>query len=133
MFLKAQLSAFIGGKTDYTVMIILTEIFHLHYTISICIGGTIGAIVNFSINRNWTFDSNNAKEGKINTQIIKFITMVSGSIFLKSTGTYLVTNSMKIDYKISRIMVDLVVSFGFNYILQKYWIFKKSDKFSKTT
>lgn len=132
MFLKAQLSAFIGGITDYAVMISLTEFFHIHYTISICIGGTVGAIVNFSINRNWTFDSNNAKEGKINTQIIKFITMVSGSIFLKSAGTYLVTTGMKIDYKISRIIVDIIVSLGFNYTLQKYWIFKKPNKLPKT-
>lgn len=132
MFLKAQLSALIGGITDYAVMIALTEIFHVHYTVSICIGGAVGAIVNFSINRNWTFDSNNAKEGKINTQIIKFITMVSGSIFLKSAGTYLVTTGIKIDYKISRILVDLIVSLGFNYTLQKYWVFKKPNKFSKT-
>lgn len=35
MFAKAQASAFIGGVVDYGVMIFVTEVFHIHYTIGI--------------------------------------------------------------------------------------------------
>ena len=38
VFAKAQFSAFVGGITDYLIMIFLTEIFHLHYTLSIAEG-----------------------------------------------------------------------------------------------
>ena len=51
VFAKAQVSAFIGGITDYAIMVFVTEVFHVHYTISIVIGGIIGAVVNFSLNR----------------------------------------------------------------------------------
>lgn len=124
-FLKAQISAFLGGIVDYIVMIVLSDYFNIHYTISILISGMVGAVVNFSINRKWTF---NAEDGKLKHQIPKFIIMVLGSIFLKSAGTYLFTTWLKINYKISRIITDLIVSLGFNYTLQNYWVFKKEQK-----
>lgn len=121
-FIKAQVSAFVGGLVDYLAMIICTDLFGVHYTLSILISGSIGAIINFSINRKWTF---RAEKGNLKYQLPKFIIMVIGSIFLKSAGTYLVTNWLNINYKISRVITDLIVSLGFNYTLQNYWVFKK--------
>ena len=126
VFLKAQVSAFIGGVTDYAIMIFFTEVFHVHYTISIIIGGIIGAFVNFKLNNKWTFYSNDTHyKNSLYKQLFRFVLVVINSIFLKSSGTYLITTYFKIDYKISRLLVDLVVSVGFNYTLQRYWVFKK--------
>jgi putative flippase GtrA len=127
IFAKAQLSAFTGGIVDYLVMILCTELLHIHYTISIAIGGIIGAVVNFSVNRYWTFDSNKASQSPVGAQLIKFIFVVAGSIALKSSGTYLFNNWLHIDYKIGRIIVDIIVSLSFNYVLQKYWVFRKKS------
>jgi len=125
IFAKAQVSAFIGGITDYAIMVFITEVFHVHYTISIAIGGVIGAIVNFSLNRKWTFRSKDLPyKNSINLQLIKFILVVINSIVLKSSGTYFITTFLNLDYKISRIFVDLFVSIALNYTLQKYWVFK---------
>ena len=124
VFSKAQLSAFVGGITDYLFMIFFTEVFHLHYTISIVIGGVIGAIVNFSLNKNWTFSSNfNTYKNSTPQQVLRFIIVVLNSIFLKSAGTYLITTYLSLDYKISRIIIDLFVSISFNYTLQRLPIY----------
>jgi len=125
VFAKAQLSAFLGGLIDYGVMIFCTEVLGIYYPISIAIGGVIGAIFNFSVNRYWTFNNDKASKAPVGAQLVKFIFVVAGSIFLKSTGTYLFTNWLKINYKFSRIIVDIIVSLGFNYLLQTYWVFKK--------
>lgn len=124
VFIKAQASAFIGGMVDYSIMIICTEIIHIHYTISILISGFIGAIVNFSINRRWTY---RADQVEVKGQLLKFVVVVIGSVFLKSAGTYLFTNWLRIDYKISRVMTDILVSLGFNYTLQTFWVFRKGE------
>lgn len=126
VFIKAQTSAFLGGAVDYLMMIFFTEVFNLHYTISILIGGVIGAIVNFSINKKWTFYSKRGfyKNSSLK-QLLKFVFVVLNSILLKSSGTYFITTFLGLDYKISRIVTDLFVSIAFNYPLQKYWIFKK--------
>lgn len=130
IFIKAQASAFIGGIVDYGIMILCTELLGIHYTISIIISGLIGAIVNFSINRKWTYQ---AEHGAINLQLVKFTLVVLGSVLLKSGGTYLITNLLKLDYKISRIITDLIVSLGFNYTLQTYWVFNKKEKIEEIT
>ncbi len=128
IFTKAQISAFLGGITDYSIMVFVTEVFHVPYTISIAIGGIIGAIVNFSLNKQWTFRSKNSSyKNSFYKQILKFVLVVFNSIVLKSSGTYLITTFLNIDYKISRIIVDLFVSILFNFRLQKNWVFKKNN------
>jgi len=127
VFLKAQVSAFVGGITDYSIMIFFTEVFHVHYTISIVIGGIIGAVVNFSLNNKWTFHSNDIPyKNSMRAQLLRFILVALNSIFLKSMGTYAITTYLIIDYKISRLITDLIVSIGINYTLQRYWVFKKA-------
>ena len=118
---KAQISAFIGGMFDYGVMVACTELLHIYYARSIIISGLLGALVNFSINRYWTYG---ARQIAVYNQLVKFYIVVLGSILLKSYGTYYVTESFMIDYKITRLLVDLVVSVGFNFVLQKYWVFR---------
>lgn len=128
VFAKAQVSAFVGGVTDYAIMIFFTEVFHVHYTVSIAIGGVIGAVVNFSLNNKWTFHSKNAPyKNSTRKQFLRFVLVVVNSIILKSTGTYAITTFLGIDYKISRLITDLFVSIGFNYTLQRFWVFKKAQ------
>jgi len=121
VFARSQISAFAGGVVDYSIMLILTEFFGVHYVISIVIGGVCGAVVNYTANRYWAFEG--SKEPK-KTQIPKFIAVALGTIFLKSAGTYVFTEYLGVDYKISRLIVDAFVAFGFNFTLQKYWVFK---------
>ncbi len=121
-FLKAQASAFIGGMVDYAIMICAVEMFSSPVSTAIVISGSLGAVVNFSINRYWTFKDDNTAVGD---QLWKFIIVVVGSILLKSQGTPFLTKITDIDYRITRLMVELVVSLGFNFTLQKFWVFRK--------
>lgn len=126
IFAKAQASAFIGGIIDYLIMIFLTEVFYLHYTISIIIGGIFGSVINFSLNKRWSFISKEvAYKYTTNKQIFRFVIVVLNSILMKDLGTYIITDYFYLDYKISRLIVDLTVSILFNYTLQKNWVFKK--------
>lgn len=126
VFGKAQFSAFLGGIVDYILMIFITEFFGIHYTISIAFSGIAGAIVNFSLNRNWAFRSKiHLYHNPLNKQLAKFLLVLLNSIVLKSFGTYLITTLMQFDYKFSRIITDLLVSLIFNYTLQRHWVFRK--------
>jgi Predicted membrane protein len=120
-FFKAQLSAFLGGITDYLVMIACTESIGIHYTRSIAIGGIVGAAVNFSINRHWSFD---AARQPVGWQLVRFIITVAGSILLKASLTFAVTEHLQVDYRLSRLCIELLVSIGFNFTLQKFWVFR---------
>ncbi len=121
-FAKAQLSSFLGGMIDYLTMLFFTEVVGLFYTYSIVIGGVVGAVFNYFMNRKWTFDARAAKKCK---QLPRFVLIVCGSIFLKTFGTYCLTNYGTVDYKISRLIIDAFVAIGFNFPMQKYWVFGK--------
>lgn len=125
-FVKAQFSAFTGGIVDILTMIFCTEILGVHYTVSIAFGGMVGAVVNFSINRTWAFKSDGQKHRSVEAQLLRFGVVVGGSILLKSAGTFGLTESAGMDYRLSRILVDIIVSLGFNYTLQKHWVFVAS-------
>ncbi|HNS17827.1 MAG TPA: GtrA family protein [Bacteroidales bacterium] len=125
VFTKAQLSAFLGGMVDYLIMILFTEVFHFHYTVSIVIGGVVGAVVNFTINKKWTFHSRTVPYKHSGwQQLLRFTLVVLNSILLKASGTYLITTFLKTYYIISRMLFDLSVSLLFNYMLQRHWVFK---------
>ena len=121
LFARAQLSAFVGGIVDFVTMIILTELFGMFYVVSIVIGGLVGAVANFSINKFWAFGE---QKSKATSQILKFSLVVVGSILLKSGGTYLLAEGLLIKYWIARVVVDAFVCFGFNYVLHRVWVFK---------
>jgi len=123
VFLKAQVSAFSGGVTDYGLMILLTEKLHIHFTISILISGTFGGAVNFCINRYWAFKTNDGYTIPANKQLFRFFSVVMGSISLKSGGTYLLHRFFNLDYRLGRLLIDSMVSYGFNYPLMKFWVF----------
>lgn len=126
MFTKAQVSSGIGGIVDYIIMILCTELLNIHYTISIAIGGIIGAIINFSLNKTWAFQSKTSSyKYSSRRQFSRFAIVVINSIALKAAGTYYFTTFYRIDYEISRVITDLIVSIVFNYTLQRHWVFRK--------
>lgn len=121
-FLKAQLSAFIGGLTDLCIYWIAYKIFLLSAPLSNVISGGLGAIVNFSINRSWSFSSS---EKPIGSQLWKFVVVVIGSIFLKTIGIYFLVEIYAFHFLLSKLIIEIIVSLGFNFMLQKFWVFKK--------
>jgi putative flippase GtrA len=126
IFTKAQISSLAGGIVDYLTMILFTEVFHLHYTVSIAIGGVVGAIVNFSINHKWAFRSSKLSyKFPAWKQFSRFVLVVANSIILKATGTHMITTYLGINYKFSRIFTDMLVSIVFNYTLQRHWVFRR--------
>lgn len=126
IFAKAQVSSFIGGIVDYLLMIFFTEFLQVPYPVSIVIGGIAGAIVNFTLNKGWTFRSKKLPyKLSDRVQILRFALVVINSVLLKVSGTYFFTSYLKIDYKISRVMTDLLVSIIFNYMLQRHWVFRR--------
>ncbi len=121
-FGKAQLSAFLGGLSDFAIYTFCLQVLGYSAHGSNVISGGLGAIVNFSINRYWAFDS---KTTAIGNQLWKFVLVVLGSITLKSTGIYLLVDYLFLNPFYSKLIVEVLVSLGFNFTMQKYWVFKK--------
>jgi putative flippase GtrA len=123
-FLKAQMSSLIASATDYLVTVLLVKLTGATpglVALASVEGAVCGGIVNFIINRRWVF-SDGSKSRRV--QVIRYILVWTGSMLLNATGMYLVTYFSTIDIAISKILVSLLVGFGYNYFLQKRFVFK---------
>lgn len=121
-FFKAQLSAFVGGLVDFGIYSFCFKILQFSAPFSNAISGSLGAVVNFTINRYWSFNNSSTP---VANQLWKFILVVIGSISLKSLGIYVFVDKWQWNFLLAKAVVEIVVSLGFNFTLQKYWVFKK--------
>ncbi len=122
VFLRAQLSAFIGGLSDFGIYTFCYTVLKFTAPFSNVISGSLGAIVNFTINRYWSFGNT---QKSIGSQLWKFIIVVAGSIALKSFGIHLLVDIWHLHFLLSKLIVEIIVSLGFNYTLQRFWVFKQ--------
>jgi len=60
--------------------------------------------------------------------IVFLLPKIPKFISLKSFGTLILQKVFQIDYRIGRLITDSFVSYGFNYPLIKYWVFKTKQK-----
>ena len=126
-FTLAQFSAGAGSIVDYGLLLLGKEVFGWPLFWAITCGGVVGAVVNFSLNRYFTFrDKERSYHSNLKGQLVKFTLTVLGSILLKYLGTYSLERFVGIDYKIGKLISDLFVSVLFNYTLQRFWVFRQA-------
>lgn len=121
-FSRSQIASAIATAVDYLVLFGLTELVHVWYVASVAIGAAVAAVVNFLINRYWSFES--ASLGKMYQQAWRYSCVSTASLLLNSGGVYAVTEFFGIHYAFSVIVVSAIVGWFFNYPLHRYYVFR---------
>lgn len=124
-FLKAQASSLISTTVDFLVTFVLKILLGSWFFYASVTGNICGGIVNFFLGRNWVFSS---KEKGMGGQVLKYLVVWLGNLILNAAGVYLFTEILKFENWISKIMVSLIVGIGYNYVLQKFFVFKKTSQ-----
>ncbi|KIO74782.1 hypothetical protein TH53_24510 [Pedobacter lusitanus] len=119
-FVKAQVASLSASIIDFLTTLVCTQVFQIWYVIGSVIGTTAGGMVNFMMGRNWVFG---AKERNINHQIFKYIIVWVGNLLLTTAGVYLVTHYLHVNYILSKIIVSCTVGIGYNFLMQKKFVF----------
>ena len=120
-FVKAQASSFISSAVDFLTTIVLKELFSVWYVTASFIGTIMGGATNFVLGRVWVFKKK--KEKTIPLQAFKYLLVWCGNLALNTLGVFLVTHYIKLDYKISKVVVSFTVGITYNYFLQKKFVF----------
>lgn len=122
-FFRSQLAAIAGTALDYFSVIFLTELVGVWYIYSNVIGASAGAAFNFLLGRYWAF---NSRKDLIHTQAFRYVLVATGSLVLNTIGLYLLTEFSSLHYIVSKIIVGVLVAMTYNYLLQKFFVFKKT-------
>lgn len=114
----------IASLFDYLIYISLVRFFHFDIVVASATGTVCGGVLNFIIGRNLVFVST---EEKVSPQIMRYALVWAGNLLLNTGGVFVFTKLLDIHYAISKLIVSLTVAFGYNYPLQKNFVFKKNE------
>lgn len=109
----------LGAFINWTITVLLTELFGMWYMASYAIGQVVNIIFNFVYHRHITFK----KTDNMKKRLLSFIVVSILLTILNMALVYLATESLKIFYLIPIIVVTILISI-FNYILNKEVVFK---------
>ena len=132
MFLRAQLSAQFATLADFILTYVCFQWLGIYYVIATSIGAITGGIVNCVINYKWAFAT---KDCQFKWVFFKYILVWVGSFLLNVGGVYLLVELLKhhtylwerasgFYLIIAKIIVSVLVSVGWNYVLHRYFVFQ---------
>lgn len=135
MFLRAQLSAQFATLADFILTYVCFQWLGIYYVIATSIGAITGGIVNCVINYKWAFAT---KDCQFKWVFFKYILVWVGSFLLNVGGVYLLVELLKhhtylwerasgFYLIIAKIIVAVIVSVGWNYVLHRYFVFQDAN------
>ena len=139
MFLRAQLSAQFATLADFILTYVCFEWLGIYYVLATSIGAITGGIINCVINYKWAFAT---KDCQFKWVFFKYILVWIGSFVLNVGGvfllvellqhhTYLWENASGFYLIIAKIIVSVIVSVGWNYVLHRYFVFQDAKILSR--
>jgi putative flippase GtrA len=124
-FIKAQASSLISTAVDFLVTFVLKQLLGTWFFSASVIGNICGGITNFLLGRIWVFSS---RERDAGVQALRYLIVWLGNLALNAGGVYLFTEVIQIEEWVSKIMVSIIVSIGYNYVFQKFFVFRKQEQ-----
>ena len=132
VFLRAQLSAQIATLADFILTYVCFQWLGIYYVMATSIGAITGGIVNCVINYKWAFAT---KDCQFKWVFFKYILVWIGSFLLNVGGVYLLVELLKhhtylwerasgFYLIIAKVIVAVIVSVGWNYVLHRYFVFQ---------
>ena len=119
-FLRHQVGSVITTVVDFSVMILFVSVVGLKPAFGTACGAFAGAITNFTLGRTWIFQAQPDHPGR---QALRYALVSGTSLLLNSLGEYLVATVLGVQYVAARAAVAILVSVGWNFPMQKYFVF----------
>ncbi|WP_181304217.1 GtrA family protein [Rufibacter sp. XAAS-G3-1] len=121
-FLKAQTASVGATIVDFLVTILAVEFFGSWYVMGTMLGTASGGVTHFALSREWVF---HAEDSSVSMQAIRYFIIWNGSLVLNAIGIYVITHYAGISYLISKVITSVVIGVGYNYLMQKKFVFRK--------
>lgn len=119
---KNVVAAVSATATDFAVFTGLVSLFMLSPVPATAVGCLVGAMVNFTMNRQWTFRSNGPRTQQISRY--GFVSLTSALLNMGGVAVLLLLPS--VDYKICWLVVRAAVFVTWNFPLHRDYVFRSS-------
>jgi putative flippase GtrA len=124
-FVRHQLASIVATVADFGTMVLLVEYFHRSPTLATLCGATFGAVVNFMMNRHFTFAR---ADEAVGGQALRYAGVSGASAGLNAIGEYLGTSLLRAPYLAVRLVVAIAVSVAWNFPMHRSYVFRSAPK-----
>lgn len=118
--IKYASTASIGGVIDYGLLVLLTEVFGLHYLISSMISLICAMIVQYLLNIRFVFET--SEEHKVRKLIVYIIMGLIG-LGMNQLIIYLVVSKLKVHYILGKVAASAIIGI-YNFFSRKLYLEK---------
>lgn len=118
-FMKFGIVGVIAFVIDYGVMIFLTEVFGVPYLISTTISFVVSVIFNYFASMRFVFKRKDDMSRR--REFITFIVLSVCGLGINDLLMWLMVDSLYIDYRLSKIVVTVVVAV-WNFVTRKIFL-----------
>lgn len=121
IFGKSQVAAGVATISDFLILAALVEVFGIYYVAAVALASTCGGVINFILNRKWTFQSSS----KMGGEALRYFFVCGGSLFLNTSLVWLFTELFVFNYMVSKCIVVVAIGLFWNYPMHRYWVFSQ--------
>ncbi len=122
---RHQLASIVSTAVDFGVMVLVVEVLKRSPVFGTLVGATCGAVTNFQLGRHWTFEARH--EGAA-PQALRYAGVSGASAAWNALGEYVAHNLLGVPYLLARAIVAVAVSFGWNFPMQRYFVFRDGNE-----
>jgi putative flippase GtrA len=119
---RIVISSMAASAADFVTLLTLVGLAHLAAGAAAAIGCLVGGGVNFALNRRWVFSANGSGVGQLNRY---FLFVVLGGAVLVGGLVHLAVQRLGAPVLLARVVVSLIVLFGWNYPVSKHLVFRE--------
>lgn len=124
-FIKAQGSAIFATGCDYLMRLMLDKVIDINYVWATFLGAVFGGFVNCCINYRFVFGSGDRRKRDV---AWRYLLIWCGSVLLNTAGTAFFKEVIHIRAYFAMLLTSALVAIGWNYTMQRCFVFKKKKK-----
>ncbi len=121
--LRNAIAAFIATSADFLVFLLLVQMVSFTPWAATAAACAVGGVINFGINRVWTF----ASRGEPFGEAWRYTFVSASSALLNAGGIAVLLFLPSMDHRIAWLLVRGAVFVAWNYPLQRDYVFSESD------
>jgi putative flippase GtrA len=119
-FAKSTVTSIFTTALDFATLTGLVEGFGVDYVLATWLGTVVGSLSNFTINRLWAFD---ARDKPGSRQFLRFVLVQAAASLWHTLGVWGLTHFLGLPYLASKAMVSALVYLGWNYPMNRWFVF----------
>jgi putative flippase GtrA len=120
---RHQIASIVTTAIDFLTMTLAVELLGLSPVVATVAGATVGALTNFQLGRRWIYEAH--AHDTAASQGVRYAVVSGASCGLNALGEYLLFNKLGLYYLLARAIVAVTVSLGWNFPMQRYFVFSR--------